>query len=379
LPTAFSIYDILLIIGISQGLITSILLFTSKKNIKSSRFLALGLIAFCFLSAKSLLLTLGLWNLPYVRFFPNAAEIVIGPLIYFYLVYLLDLQFQWKKMHYLHFLPFFISQSLAIFIYVASLQTNIIAEKEIIAGNLHFNLLKTLDEYIALVMFAFYLPRSHQLLQKYRKWLQHNISDSSYPDLSWLRNIFILSFILGLCLFFSHALDLAFQINEKTQIHWKSINIFIAFVIYYLGFVGYKQPQYHLKGEVKKAPPSPKLKLASEREQEVAAQLETALVDDKIFLDPTVNIQQLSAKLGLPSRELSTVINKVFKKNFRDLINEYRVEEVKFNIIQSNFQNMSLVGLAYESGFNSEASFYRIFKKKTGLSPKEFRKKYSQN
>ncbi len=376
----FSFYDILLLIGITQGLVTSFLLFTSQNNVKSSRFLALVLIAFCFLSAKSLLLTLGLWDLPYIRFFPNAAEVVIGPLLYLYLLFLLKPSTKWSYKHLLHFVPFFISQALAVIIYLRTLSTNVIEEKDRIANALNFNGLKQLDEYIAVVMVFIYLPLGFRMLMNYRKWLKDNISDSKVPDFKWLKNLFILCFILGLFLFTIHALDLAFHLNSKTDITWKSINLLIAFMIYYMGFVGYKQPDFFFSEEIIESKKHEvKIELHSKRENEVAALLKNALETEKLFLNPTINIQELSSHLSIPQRELSTVINKVFHKNFRDLINDFRVEEVKLNLELSKFENMSLLGLAFESGFNSEASFYRIFRKKTGMSPKEYAKSHSQN
>jgi len=379
LQAQFSIYDILLIVGITQGLITSILLLTSRKNVKSSRFLALGLIAFCFLSAKSLLLTLGLWELPYVRYFPNAAEIVIGPLLFFYVVYLLNPKFEWKKTHLLHFLPFFISQALAIYIYVYTLGTAVIVEKDVIASNLHFNLLKNIDEYVALIIFAVYIPLTYKLIRDYRNWLKNNISDSTYPDLSWLKNIFILSIILALCVLSSHILDLFFDLRNSTQIHWRTINLFIAFLIYYFGFVGYKQPQFDIKEDGSSRQRITDVEINSERENTIAGKLKVVLEEDKKYLNPTISIQNLSEDMGISQRELSSVINKVFQKNFRDLINDYRVREVKQNLEEGKFQHMSLLGIAFESGFNSEASFYRIFRKKTGMSPLAYQKQYTQN
>jgi len=37
-------------------------------------------------------------------------------------------------------------------------------------------------------------------------------------------------------------------------------------------------------------------------------------------------------------------------------------------------KNFSLLGIAFECGFNSKASFNRAFKKNTGLTPSEYKK-----
>jgi len=65
------------------------------------------------------------------------------------------------------------------------------------------------------------------------------------------------------------------------------------------------------------------------------------------------------------------VINSYFEKSFRNLINDYRIEDVKKKLLDPN-NKASVLSLALESGFNSEASFYRVFKNSTGLNPKAF-------
>ena len=59
------------------------------------------------------------------------------------------------------------------------------------------------------------------------------------------------------------------------------------------------------------------------------------------------------------------------------MINEARVEDVKQRLRQEGISHLSLLGVAKECGFNSEASFYRIFKTKTGLTPKQFLAKHA--
>ena len=108
------------------------------------------------------------------------------------------------------------------------------------------------------------------------------------------------------------------------------------------------------------------------KKNKINVDLNKALEMDRIFLNPTINLQQVSNLLGVSQRNLSHIINNSFNKTFRDLINDHRISEVKLKLIDKDFEHMSILGIALECGFNSEASFYRIFKKKTGLSPKEF-------
>jgi AraC-like DNA-binding protein len=60
--------------------------------------------------------------------------------------------------------------------------------------------------------------------------------------------------------------------------------------------------------------------------------------------------------------------------NFNDYVNQFRVGEVKKKLLQAEWAHLTITGIAFESGFNSKASFQRIFKEQTGMSPSEFRK-----
>jgi AraC-like DNA-binding protein len=53
-------------------------------------------------------------------------------------------------------------------------------------------------------------------------------------------------------------------------------------------------------------------------------------------------------------------------------VNSYRVEEVKKRLGNLKYEHLSLTGIAFDCGFNSEASFYRIFRQQTGYSPKSY-------
>ncbi|WP_282135041.1 helix-turn-helix domain-containing protein [Seonamhaeicola maritimus] len=58
---------------------------------------------------------------------------------------------------------------------------------------------------------------------------------------------------------------------------------------------------------------------------------------------------------------------------FYDLINSLRVEEAKTKLKSAAFDKYSITGIAELCGFNSKSSFYRIFKKETGLTPTQFK------
>ncbi len=382
MKSQFSLYDLLVIIGITQGIITSVLLLRSKKNKPSNRFLALGLIAFCFLSLKPLLHTLDLWNTSFFRFFPNAVEVVLGPLFYFYTIALTrkSFKFNWQR-HGWHFMPFIMSQTYAFVVYFSALSTSDFSKKDTIGINLQFELVKDIDDFIGLAMVIIYVILGYKHLKSYKQWLDNTTADSAYPDFRWLRNMLILFFFMACFLIVNYTMDFGFNMKSRTSIHWEAFSLFVAFLIYYLGFIGYKQPQFEFNSVAPLVQEKDNHILPANLNQEQINKYKQAVLKaleiDKIYLNPTLNIQEFSKELQLNKRYVSQIINHEFKKNFRDLINVYRVEEIKERFENSDLKQISLLGLALESGFNSEASFYRIFKKHTGVSPKEYLAKNS--
>ena len=285
---------------------------------------------------------------------------------------MIDSTFKFQRKHLLHFIPFAISQSYAFVVYFLVLSVEDFGQKDMLANTLMFDEVKRAEDYLSLVSILIYLSIGFQKLKNYRKWLNESTSDSTFPDFNWLKNIFILSSILGLFLLTNYTLDFAFSLKETTRLHWQLVQIFIAILIYYFGFVGYKQPHYEKVIIEKTNTKSDKIKLSKEKKEAIIKAINKAFQEDKVFLNPTINIQQLSKLLSIPQRHVSLIINDHFNKKFRDLINEYRIEEVKIKLNDSNLEHLSILGIALECGFNSEASFYRIFKKNTGLSPKEY-------
>ena len=101
--------------------------------------------------------------------------------------------------------------------------------------------------------------------------------------------------------------------------------------------------------------------------------LVTKLMDvDKAFLNPELNLSDLAKQADMTRAQLSEVINSGFNKNFNDFVNGYRVEAFKTSLKEGKHKQLSLLGVAFECGFNSKATFNRVFKKLTTYSPTQY-------
>ena len=96
---------------------------------------------------------------------------------------------------------------------------------------------------------------------------------------------------------------------------------------------------------------------------------------EKPYLDGDLTLYDLAAQMQVPPHLLSQIINRQSGKSFFDFVNHYRVEDVKRRIREEAHLRQTLLAIALDCGFNSKASFNRVFKKMTGLTPTELVKK----
>jgi ligand-binding sensor domain-containing protein/AraC-like DNA-binding protein len=107
-------------------------------------------------------------------------------------------------------------------------------------------------------------------------------------------------------------------------------------------------------------------------------QLQKIMEEEKPFLDPELSLQKLAERIGITREDLSHVINEQLGRNFKNFINEYRIEEAKRKLVDPQENQFVLLKIAFDVGFNSKSAFNASFKKSTGLSPSEYRKKYQE-
>ena len=72
------------------------------------------------------------------------------------------------------------------------------------------------------------------------------------------------------------------------------------------------------------------------------------------------------------------MLNRELNTTFYDFINHYRVEETKQRLLSPDYRHYSIIAIAFDCGFNSEASFNRIFRQATGSTPSQYRKAHTQ-
>lgn len=110
--------------------------------------------------------------------------------------------------------------------------------------------------------------------------------------------------------------------------------------------------------------------LLSEDEKRIADKVRSLMELEKLYQEPTFSRADLAREVGTSENTLSRVINSAFGKSFPRLLNELRVEDAK-KMLQN--PDIPIQVLAFEAGFNSLASFNRVFREVTGETPTQYR------
>ena len=111
-------------------------------------------------------------------------------------------------------------------------------------------------------------------------------------------------------------------------------------------------------------------KLSEVEVAEYSTHLQQLMTREKAYLDAALNLRQLAATLNIHPNKLSWLINDQLGKNFNEYVNDFRLRDFQQRALDPANKHLTLLGLAYDSGFNSKSVFNDFFKKKTGKTPK---------
>lgn len=96
---------------------------------------------------------------------------------------------------------------------------------------------------------------------------------------------------------------------------------------------------------------------------------------DKLYTKHDLTLNQVSNLLDIPSHKLTKLIHQAYKRNFSELVNDYRVQAFTKRVLMGDAEKTTLLSIAFEVGFQSKSTFNRAFKKSKGITPKEFMQK----
>lgn len=293
--------------------------------------------------------------------------LLIGPLLWFYVIELTGGRIKFNASAVAHFIPFFV-------IIFCSLSFRSFLSDTPITRLLdsHPRLPFTIFWIVVVAQFSGYQFRIHRKWREYQQLIRQEVSNTEDVNISWVR------FFTGVFL----IVNFSFLISLFAVIHldimkwiWKSVGVILSLSIFALGYKGILQKEIFFGESFSKAEPiEPSVPAQQKPDHTLIEKLQLYMKNEKPFLDSELTLGILAKAMGLNRNQLSHLINTGIGENFYDFINKYRVEEVKRLMVDPQKQNYNLLGIALEAGFKSKSTFNLIFKRFTGLTPTEYKK-----
>ena len=406
----FGLRSSLLLIFFVHGLVYAILLWRKGvvNETVSDRWLS-AFLFLCVLYISPWMLGFAGWydTQPYrdiLFYMPMQHLFLMGPVIFFYVQSLLNPSFKFGKKEWLHLLPgiLYILYNIVMFV----TDKFILKEYYFLADGTDRDF-DAWYQYSGFGSMLFYFFISMRYYGLYKKLMLQVISYADLVLFKWVRN-FLLAFLS------MQILQLIFFVLSKMNPFfgdyigsWWYFFIF-SIIFYYIAITGYsnsietKVPfklnllqykptlflgesstvnninenySFEEAEEIEIEDVQPKKKEDSFLLYEWKPKIETLLTKDKLYEDPELSLTQMAKLLKTNPSLISKVINQGFQMNFNDLINFYRVEAVKEKLNAGEQKLQTLLGIAFDCGFNSKATFNRAFKKFTHVTPKEWLEK----
>lgn len=146
----------------------------------------------------------------------------------------------------------------------------------------------------------------------------------------------------------------------------------IVLSLSYVGFIA-TQRSFKEKEEIRSNSKYSKNKLSPGLLKDYYHKLVTLVENEQLYLNPQFTIQELSSISSIPQVSISQVLNTYYDKGFYDFINQYRISHAKKLLgDQQEAANKTIAELAFESGFNTKSTFYKVFRTSEGVTPSEY-------
>ncbi|OOG78227.1 AraC family transcriptional regulator [Algoriphagus sp. A40] len=367
-----SLINILILFGAIQGLIFSVLLFTSKRH-PGAFYLALVMLALVYNGLETFNWSSGLENhILFFDFYPFVTIFLIGPGFYGYFQALYGREnLITKNQKALLFAPFFFQFLYLTVGWIGTLLTLYGILDLRISLDWMMKVYLIYSEPWSLLVFLAFLGVS---LKDFSKNPVDTATDKKSIQRakeirSWVKNLLIFMVFLGALwtatLLVPYLVEWPFEWS-----HYYPVEIFLVIFLYWIAIVGYsklKTIQY----------PETNGKTATGISQtsesvETLRLITQAMQVDKLYLNPELSLAILAQHTGLPAKSISLTLNQLAGTNFNDYVNMFRVEAFCSEIQKEENSKLTLAGVASRCGFNSPATFQRTFKKLKGETPKVF-------
>lgn len=235
-------------------------------------------------------------------------------------------------------------------------------------------------------IFVYYIFIFRMLL-KYRNILLESYASPKLDNYKWLIQFISILFFAELIATVKNI----YRFGDNEFLYYVFVvivNILVVIIIFWLVIKALKKPELFIGVNTNTIPVNQMIEEIEENTddnfdeelsgyKEIIKKLENHMQVNEPFMDSSLSVYDLAKQINVPSRELSIAINHVVKKHFFDFVNEYRIKKAMEIFKNTSDEKLTVLEVLYEVGFNSKSSFNTAFKKFTGTTPSEFKKKAS--
>lgn len=222
---------------------------------------------------------------------------------------------------------------------------------------------------ILLIQTAVYSIHWFKKIASYSSIVRNRSSSSTIEFIPWILRTIMLIIIFGLSIIMVGMSRLFFEENfylfDQIQ---NTILSFIPHSFLILLFFLHDKRLPQLSSQTTDAKSNGQKNINSDH----VVQLIELIKSQKLYLNPDLSLNEVASQMGLSRHNLSDLLSNGLQTNFYDFVNKYRIEYAKSLMTSEMINAYSLSGIARESGFNSYVSFYRVFKRMTGMTPSKF-------
>jgi len=377
---------LLLILGVAQGFFLVALLARKQGNRKGNRILAVLMLVYSLYLLES-----AFYQIPFTPVLPVVTTIgvglvfLFGPLHYIYAQFIINPYYKFRPICWLHFAPFVLVKT---YYYHGFFKSGLPMQQFAQNPALYYNpVLLDVINITKILIGMSYMIFTLLLLKKYARHIRDQFSAIEKISLNWLRNITVLTLIVWLIALLTNIHPLRNGLNLIYS-DYIIISVALTILIYVMGYLGLVKPEiFSYVESIKKQSPKEikkdmilntssgkyaKTRLQEDRAEFYLQKLQTLMREEKPYIRPNITLKDIAEKLHIAEYHLSQIINEKLGQNFFNFINSYRVEEVKQRMNDPRHAHISLLGIAFDSGFNSKSSFNSIFKKFTRMTPSEY-------
>ena len=288
-----------------------------------------------------------------------------GPIIYFYYKKIV-LKYKFRWIDILHIIP-----TVAIFIFVlpyfflsATDKLSIMLEVSEVSLQTLFDFtfyikLTSLIIYASLIVIIYYGK-----VKKDKKL--------SFEKLKWQRGIarLVSVYVLFYCIY---GLIIISELIPRIEFLFHLQIVAMAIMVLYIGYKAFLSPKLFSSGYYDtKNYKYKKSGLTTGFSQDLKDKLIYLLEDEKIYRQNNISLETLSYRLDTTRHNTSQVINEHFGLNFFELINKFRINEALIILQNDTYNNLNIIDVAYEVGFNNKVTFNKSFKKILSLTPSQY-------